>query len=153
MDRKQAMDLIRRHGVVLEAARGLEPALADRIAGEEIRGGWWSHPRGHEIYELTQRVRDSRAVLVCTLAKGRITYIHRRLWPSFVRLASKFPEHSLDQVREFHIPSGRHRRDDIPFPRWVPADVMRAAQAMPIGQASDEIHTWLSRYGLVQNTR
>ena len=147
MNRKQAMELIRRYGVMLEAAKGLEPSLARQVAGEPIRGGWWSHPKAHEVYALTQQVRSSRAVLVCSLAKGRITYIHRRLWTPFVRLAKRFPDHSLDQVREIHMPDGKHRRDDIPFPRWVPEDVMRASRALTLKEAEAVIEPWLIRYG------
>ncbi len=75
------MGFIRYHGDVLEAAKGLEPSLAQRIAGEPIRGSWWGHPKGNEIYQITKTVQNSRAILTCTLAGGRITYIHRRLWP------------------------------------------------------------------------
>ena len=109
--------------MVLEAAKGNEPNFAERVAGEKITGSWWAHPKGHAIYDLTQKIHESKAVLICTLAKGRITYIHRRLWPFFIKQANSFPEFSLDKVREVHLPSGRHKREDIPFPEWVPADV------------------------------
>ncbi len=123
MTPKQTLDFIRYHGVVLEAARGHEPSLVERIVGGRVKGSWWGHPQGHEIYDLTQRVHGSKAVLICTLAKGRITYIHRRLWPFFVCMVHKFPPHALDKVRQVHMENGRHRREDIPFPAWVPNDV------------------------------
>ncbi len=147
MTPRQAMNFIRYHGVVLEAARGNESSLADRVAGEVIRGSWWAHPKSHAIYELTQRVHDSRAVLTCTLAKGRITYIHLRLWPAFIRLAKRFPVHSLDRVREVHMLNGRHKRDDIPFPKWVPSNVMQASKSLTIAEAEAQIGVWLERYG------
>ena len=132
MTTRQAIDFIRYHGVVLEAAKGLEPSLAVRIAGGPIRGSWWCHPMVHEIFALTQKVRDSKAVLICTLARGKITYIHRRLWPAFVRMAKKFPSHALDEVQEVHLPSGRHHRDDIPFPDWVPEPVLNSAKRLSL---------------------
>ena len=148
MTLKQALDFIRYHGVVLESARGDEPSLAQRVAGETIKGSWWGHPKGQEIYALTQKLHDSRAVLICTLAKGRITYIHRRLWPAFVRLAKRFPQHALDKVREVHLPTGRHKREDIPFPEWVAADAMRSSKALSAKEAEQQISTWLNRYGV-----
>ncbi len=141
------MNFIRYRGVVLEAANGLEPSLAVRIAGGPIRGSWWSHPMGYEIFALTQKVRDSKAVLVCTLARGKITYIHRRLWPAFVRMAKMFPSHALDRVQEVHLPSGRHQRQDTPFPKWVPESVLDAARALSTQEAAVEIQVWLHRYG------
>ena len=150
MSPRQAIDFIRRHGVVLEAARGLEPSLAERVAGAPISGSWWSHPLGHDIYALTQFVAQSKAVLVCTLARRRTTYVHRRLWASFVRLGDFFPPHALDQVREIHLPSGRHQRQDVPFPVWVPAAVLESAAALSIEAATVQIQPWLLRYGLNQ---
>ena len=147
MTLRQAMDFIRYHGVVLEAAKGAEPSLAKKITGEVIKGSWWGHPKGHEIYQLTQKIHDSRAVLVCTLAQGKLTYIHRRLWPYFVRLVKQFPSHSLDKARQVHLPTGRHERQDIPFPEWVPAAVQKEARTISLGEAREAISVWLHRYG------
>ena len=147
MDRRQAIDFIRRHGVVLEAAKGLEPSFAEKVAGERIRGSWWSHPKGHEIFALTQGVRDSAVVLTCTLAAGKITYIHRRLWPYFIRMAERFPGGSLDKVHEMHLTSGRHKRQDVPFPDWIPAKALLTGRTVSIQRATEEIHVWLERYG------
>ena len=141
------MNFIRYHGVVLQSAKGLEPSLAVRIAGGPIRGSWWSHPMSHEIFALIQHVHASKAVLVCTLARGKITYVHRRLWPAFVRMARKFPGHALDKVQEVHLPSGRHQRQDIPFPDWVPEAVLNSAKRISAQDAAAEIHVWLQRYG------
>jgi len=148
MERREGMDFIRYHGVVLESARGMEPSLAERLARGPIVGSWWGHPQGHEIYEITQAIRSSRVVLTCPLARGRITYIHRRLWPFFLLTARKFPAHSLDQVREVHLPSGRHKRDDIPFPKWVPAGMLAASKSIRMKDATREVETWLERYAL-----
>ena len=150
MTPRQAMDFVRYHGVVLESAKGLEPSLAERVVGGEIRGGWWSHPRGNEIHELTTKIRNSAPVLVCTLARGRITYVHRRLWTFFIRLSRRFPPTALDMVREVHSDSGRHKRQDIPFPQWVPEHVRDAAKALSRQEATNEIRTWLERYGDVR---
>ena len=148
MTPRQAVDFIRRHGVVLEAANGLEPSLAALVAGGPISGSWWGHAKGQEIYALTQTIHDSKAVLICTLARGRITYIHRRLWPPFVRMADRFPRHVLDKVREIHLPSGRHKRQDVPFPEWVPEAILESAGSLSVGEATHQIQTWVQRYGV-----
>jgi len=78
MTSRQALAFIRTHGVVLESAQGPVPSLAEVIAGELVRGSWWSHPKSHEIFAVTRAVRDSDDVLVCRLIKGKITFVHRR---------------------------------------------------------------------------
>ena len=147
MTPRQAMDFIRYHGVVLQVAQGLEPSLAVQVAGGPIRGSWWSHPQSHEIYALLQKIDRSKAVLICALANGKITYIHRRLWPAFVRMAKKFPTHALDKAVQVHLPSGQHQRKDVPFPEWVPETVLGAAGKLSVRNASAEIEVWLQRYG------
>jgi hypothetical protein len=130
MTSRQALAFIRKHGVVLEAARGPVPSLAEAIAGAPIRGHWWSHPKGREIFAVTRAVRDSDDVLVCRLIKGKITFVHRRLWPALVRAADRFPASRLAQVREIHTTSGRHVTEEVPFPDWVPQSVRTAAHKL-----------------------
>lgn len=144
---RQAIAFIRLHGVILQSAKGLEPSLTARIVGGPVRGSWWSHPRSHEIFAAIQQVNASKAVLVCTLANGKITYIHRRLWPAFVRMAARFPAHALDRVREVHLPSGRHQRQDVDFPAWVPGPVLVSAKRLSVRDAVAQIDVWLQRYG------
>jgi hypothetical protein len=147
MTPKQTMDFVRCHGLILESARGSEPSLTAKVAGQPIKGNWWGHPKGHEIYDLTQKIHDSKAVLVCTLARGRITYIHRRLWPFFVCLSDRFPTNSLDEVQEIHLPTGQHKRQDTPFPQWVPTGITTMACALNPAEAEAKIAIWLHRYG------
>ena len=130
MTSRQALAFIRKHGVVLEAATGPVPSLAEVIAGEPIRGSWWSHPKSHEIFAVTRAIRDSDKVLVCRLVKGKVTFVHRRLWPALVRAASRFPSDRLSQVHEVHTSSGRHVTKEVPFPDWVPSNVRTAARSL-----------------------
>src|SRR5947209_8383579 len=88
MNPEQAIRFIEKCGVVLQAARGPVPSLAAEIAGERIKGSWWAHPKAHEIFRTTQAVSSNTDVLVCKLIDGKITYVHRRLWPAVVKLAS-----------------------------------------------------------------
>jgi hypothetical protein len=135
MTRRSALSFVKRNGIVLESARGPLPNLAEAVVGRRIRGSWWAHARGKEIFLLTRAVRDSADVLVCRLVGGKITYVHRRLWPALVRLASKFARRDLAAVREVHTASGRHEERLVPFPRWVPPAVKRAAQRLAVVDA------------------
>jgi hypothetical protein len=136
---RQALTFIRRHGAVLEAAHGPVPSLAEAIAGEPVRGSWWSHPKSQEIFAVTRAIRDSDDVLVCRLIKGKVTFVHRRLWPALVRAASHLPPDRLSQVREVHTSSGHHATKVVPFPKWVPSSVRAAARRLSDESAIAEL--------------
>lgn len=69
----QAVRFIRKHGIILESAHGSIPNLAEIVVGKRIRGSFWAHPNGQEIFRLTRAVRDSDDILVCRLVHGKIT--------------------------------------------------------------------------------
>ena len=131
----EALQFISRHGVVLESGTGPAPSLANAIAGEPIRGSWWGHARGREIFAVTRAVRDNSDVLVCRLIDGKVTYVHRRLWPALVRVAGRFPRKHLAQVHERHTASGKHASEVVPFPHWVSRELSSAASALDEGAA------------------
>lgn len=142
MTPRQAATFVRKHGVVLESAAGPVPSLAEAIAGAPIRGSWWSHPRSHEIFELTQGVRAREDVLVCRLVNGKITFVHRRLWPALARAAQRFPESRLAQVREVHSDTGRHVVEEVAYPVWVPREVRTEAASLSEAEAARLLGEW-----------
>ena len=135
----QALAFIRNHGVVLEAAHGPVPSLVEAVAGEPVRGNWWSHPKSHEIFEVTRAIRDSNEVLVCRLIEGKVTFVHRRVWPALVRVAGRLPLDHLSQVCEVHTSSGHHVTKEVPFPDWVPSSVRAAARNLSEESALAEL--------------
>jgi hypothetical protein len=141
---KGALAFVKRHGVVLQAARGPVPSLAEAVAGGPIRGSWWSHPKGHEIFRAASAISESPEVLVCKMVEGKVTYIHRRLWPALVKLAGRFRKDQLAKVWEEHTPSGAHRARRTPFPAWVPSEVVRRAQALSISEAEAALQPCLA---------
>jgi hypothetical protein len=106
------------------------PRLTEAIAGEPIKGSWWGHPKSHQIFAILEAVTESEAILVCRLVKGKITLVHRRLWPALVRLAERFPPDRISKVKQEHTTSGRHVNKEVPFPRWVPAEVIKQAKSL-----------------------
>ena len=144
MTSRQALAFVRQHGVVLEAAHGPVPSLAEVIAGGPVRGSWWSHPKSHEIFAVTRAVRDHADVLVCRLIRGKITLVHRRVWPALVRAAGRFPADRLSQVCERHTRSGHHVTHDVPFPDWVPSRVRAAARTLSEEEALAAFAAWMT---------
>jgi hypothetical protein len=128
---EQALAFVERHGVVCESARVRDtPSLADAIAGEPIRGRWWSHRASKRIFALTRAVRDAPQVLVCTLVEGKITFVHDRLWPALVCVSERLPKERLARLREVHSARGQHVLESTPFPDWVPGPIASAAKRL-----------------------
>ena len=63
----QALAFIERHGVVLVSAQGALPRLTEAIAGEPIRGSWWGHAKGREIFRALNAVYESPDVVALKL--------------------------------------------------------------------------------------
>jgi hypothetical protein len=141
---KQGLAFVKRHGVVLQAARGPVPSLAQAVAGGKIRGSWWGHPKGHEIFRVADAISESEDVLVCKLVAGKITYVHRRLWPALVRLASRFRKEQLIKVWDEHTPTGAHRSRRMAFPKWVPAETLREAERLSMTDAERILAPWMA---------
>jgi hypothetical protein len=135
MNARQALAFVRKHGVVLMAARGPVPSLAEAIAGAPVRGSWWAHPESRRMFRVFETVRESRQVLTCRLVGGKVTFVHRRLWPALARLASRLPKSGLAAIHEEHTAQGRHRTRVTPFPRWVPKEIARRARGLDDAEA------------------
>ena len=139
------VEFVKIHGVVLETAKGPVPTLAHAVAGEPIRGSWWSHPKAHAIHAATRQARDSGDVLTCRIVRGKVTLVHKRLWPALVRIACYLPEERLASVREIHTPSGAHRVEEEPYPKWVASDVKKASQLLAKDLAIEALGNWVHR--------
>jgi hypothetical protein len=139
MNAKQALAWVKKCGTAVESARASVPSLAQAVAGEPVRGSWWAHPKANDIFRLSRSIRSSPDVLVCRLVDGKITYVHRRLWPALVRVAGRFSKQRLAAVREVHTPAGKHKLLVIPFPDWVPKEVLRVAQKLTEKKAAAQL--------------
>ena len=150
MTSKQALKWVEKKGIVLQSSRGPAPSFAEWAIGEKIRGSWWAHPRANEIFRLAESVCDSGDVLICKLVNGKVTYVHRRVWPSLIRLSKYFSSDQLAQVESVHTPSGKHELKVISYPQWAPPESKKAAKLLDesgairvIGEALlKEISTW-----------
>src|SRR5438552_4719625 len=86
--------LVRRRGIVPLTGEG---SLVDAIAGERVKGGWWSHARGKIIFRLVSSLEDDGGVLCVKITPsgitkrvvdGRVSFVDRALWPALVRVAT-----------------------------------------------------------------
>jgi len=132
-------------GILLESARGPLANVAEMVAGEPIKGSWWGHPSGHAIFEQLNALDDSADVVRMRLVGGKVTLVHRRLWPALVRAADRFTPRQLAALHEEHTASGAHRVVEVTFPEWVPADASAAADLLSMDEALAELPECLRR--------
>jgi len=129
--------------MLLESARGPLPNVAEMIAGEPIRGSWWGHPASHAIFDALNVLAESPDVVRTRLVNGKVTLVHRRLWPALARVADRFPPKSVTAIHEEHTITGAHRVRERPFADWVPHDVLQAAQDLSEDDAFAELPEFL----------
>ena len=99
------MTALIKHGMLLQSARGPLPNVAEMIAGEPIRGSWWNHPASRSIFDALNQLAESPDVVRMRLVNGKVTLVHRRLWPALVRIADRFPAKNLTAIHEEHTAS------------------------------------------------
>jgi hypothetical protein len=138
----EALAFVHDHGVVLASGKGPVPRLAEAIVNGPIKGSWWAHPHSHAIFRIFQSLGDSPDILVCRLVDGKITFVHRRLWPALVRAANRFTTQQLAQVHQEHTAKGHHINRDIAFPAWVPPEVLKQAQSLSEQDALRALGAW-----------
>jgi len=67
-------------GLLLVSDRAF-PSVASLIAGEPVKGSWWSHPLAHTIFAVNEMLEDQKGVLITKLLGGKVTFVHRTMWP------------------------------------------------------------------------
>jgi hypothetical protein len=92
----RALAMLRGSGVMTLVPAGHVPSLVQEVCGGPVQGSWWAHPQGHLIYAIASALEDSPGVLGLKLLDGKMTFVHRSLWPALVRFATD-----------------RHRRDAL----------------------------------------
>lgn len=140
MNAIQALAFVERHGIVLESARHASlPSIAQAIAGKPVRGSWWGHPQGREIFAATRALRDASGILTCRIVDGHISFVHERLWPAIARLAGRFAPARIARLQEVHTARGRHRVEEVAFPLWLPVHIASEAGRLEEDEAESQL--------------
>jgi hypothetical protein len=93
--RPEIAEPFERYGLLLLSDAAL-PAVAQIVAGEPIHGSWWGHPKGHAIFSASGELDDSRDAVETRLLNRKVTWVHRRLWPALVGVATARASWQLD---------------------------------------------------------
>ncbi|HMG56553.1 MAG TPA: hypothetical protein VK601_23800, partial [Kofleriaceae bacterium] len=136
---------VEQHGVVLASARGPVPCVAEAVAGQLIVGSWWAHPKGKAIFAALSELDDADDVRCFKLVDGKVTFVHRRVWPALACLAGNgvIAATRAAAIQQEHMPTGEHRNLITPFPDWVPDDVARAAAELTVEAARGQLGAWV----------
>lgn len=77
---------IAKHGILLVQDK-IALDVVGILAGEKLSTSWWGHAAGQKIFACLERLDDDPDVLATRLVAGKITFVHRRLWPAFLTVA------------------------------------------------------------------
>lgn len=76
---------LKANGFLLESDPKL-PSVCSLITGSALRGSWWSHPLAQNIFQVNEQLEDHQDVLITKLVSGKVTFVHRDLWPEMVTI-------------------------------------------------------------------
>jgi len=83
---RRVLDRLEELGLLLEQDRDL-PSVVALVTGDKPRSSWWSHPKGRLVFAVLSRLREHEDVLFTKLLAGKVTLVHRRLWPALLAVA------------------------------------------------------------------
>ena len=104
-------------GLLLQTDANL-PNVCALVGGAPVRGSWWAHPRSHEIFRVNCELAEHPDVLATKPISGKVTYVHRTLWPAVVAIGrareswqmerlSRDARKLLDEVDRKPVPAER----------------------------------------------
>jgi hypothetical protein len=86
LNSRQLVHALEVNGVLMVSDRHL-PSVVGMVGGPALRGSWWGHERGREIFSRLKTLETNPDALTTRLISGKVTYIHRKLWPDFLSIA------------------------------------------------------------------
>ena len=84
---KLIFDELKRLGFLLESDPKL-PSVSSLITGAALKTSWWSHPLAQTIFNVREQLEDHADVLVTKLVSGKVTFVHRKLWPEIFAIGA-----------------------------------------------------------------
>jgi hypothetical protein len=73
--------LLREQALLLQQHKVL-PNVVALVAGESLTSSWWKQARAHDILRCLVQLTEDPNVLLTKLICGKVTFVHRRLWPA-----------------------------------------------------------------------
>ena len=100
---KQVLEILSEKGLLLLQDKQL-PNVVSIVTGQTLRSSWWSHAKGQLIFNVLSELSEHGDVLFLKLLAGKVTLIHRQLWPALLTIVAKVAPWQLhglsDSARE-----------------------------------------------------
>ncbi|MQC25880.1 MAG: hypothetical protein DWG76_00305 [Chloroflexi bacterium] len=100
LDKAKAIFMeLKRIGLLLQTDRHF-PNVTEMVVGEAVSGSWWGHSKGKQIYETLNTLFGREDVLVVKLLSGKVTLVHKALWPALLAVARERNRWQMEGLNE-----------------------------------------------------
>lgn len=136
-------------GFLLESDPKL-PSVCSFITGEPLRTSWWSHPKAQTIFHVNEQLEEHPDVLITKLVSGKVTFVHRELWPHLVAIGNSRDRWQMDNLTKdaktllkLLDSAGAVRTDQVPDSTSIKAKIGDVARELErkLLVVSRQIHT------------
>jgi hypothetical protein len=114
------------------------------LTGEFPKGSWWSHRDANRIYATLQTVEDHPDVLSAKLISGKVTFVHRDLWPALRAVVTAREPWQLEDLSpgavQFLAALDRADAEGVPVTPPVSRTVGKEIEARLLARA-ESVHT------------
>jgi hypothetical protein len=147
---QEALRQLRDYGMLL-VQDPLLPCVSRIVAGGPIRGSWLANPSAHDTYNVLTALEEHPDVLQTKLVSGKVTMVHRSLWPAVLAVATARAPWQLENLTplqkwllDYVDAHGSLQTDIVPLPtggarKRVP-DAARDVERRLLAHGS-EVHT------------
>ena len=96
---EEVLDRISRAGLLLQQDKTRDN-IVRMLTGETLATSWWNHSQAIQIFSVLERVTKHPDITRCKLIRGKVTFVHRRLWPSLYTVGSSKEGWQLQMLTE-----------------------------------------------------
>jgi hypothetical protein len=139
----RVLSALLKSGLLLKQDKRL-PNVVTLLTGEALSTSWWSHPKGRLIFAVLSKLSEHPDVLFTKLLYGKVTLVHRQLWPALVAVASEGAPWQLSGLSE----AGEKLLSEIAESRGVvrsTGPVVKELELRLLAHA-EEVHTESGRH-------
>lgn len=86
-DLRECLSVLRRDGLLLKSDPKF-PSVTTVVARGPVHGSWWTHAAANAIVKVLEQLASHPDILLVKLVDGKDTFVHRRLWPELLAVAT-----------------------------------------------------------------
>ena len=90
---------LKKYGFLLESDPQL-PSVCSLINGGPSKSSWWSHPMAQVIFTVNEELEDHQDVLITKLVTGKVTFVHRSLWPELNAIGTSREDWQMNKLSD-----------------------------------------------------